>query len=141
MKPLNRLERNNAFLGFLLLFLITIAVIMAVIFNSIEVPYRESDQLRKKIFTMQSEKELSDSFNVAMKEAMNELAKFDGKGNAQAINYSVQLRINKMKKLIEDIPDADNSIYGSVIQNIGDLNESKTKLKLLEDSKNYTQNQ
>lgn len=143
MQPLNRIERNNSFLGFLLLFLITIAVIIAVIFNSIEVPFKESEQLRRKITDMQTEKELSDSFNVAMKEAINELATFDGKGNspAEAINRKVQLRIIKMQHLVENIPDADNSIYSSVIQNISDLNEAKTKLKHLENSKNFTQNQ
>jgi uncharacterized protein (UPF0333 family) len=56
MQPSNRSERNNAFLGFLLLFLITIAAIIAVMIFSIEVPCRESEQLRKKMFVMQSEK-------------------------------------------------------------------------------------
>lgn len=141
MKPLNKVERYNAFLGFLLLFLITIAVVMTVIFCSMEVPFKESNQLRKKVSEMQTEKELSDSFNVAMRETMNELAKFDGKGNPQAISFSVDARINKMKRLIENIPDADNSIYALVIQNIADLNKVKAKIKSLEDSKNYTQSQ
>lgn len=141
MQPLNKSERNNAFLGFLLLFLITIAAVIAVMIFSIEVPCRESEQLRRKIFVMQSEKELSDSFNVAMREAMIELQKFDGKGNEDRINYSVQSRINKMKRLIENVPDVDNSIYALVIQNISDLNDAKTTNKKLEESRNFSQNQ
>jgi hypothetical protein len=72
-----------------------------------------------------------------MKEAMIELQKFDGKGgDAEAINFMVQRKINKMQRLTENIPDVDNSIYGLVIQNISDLNDARTEVKNLERSKN-----
>lgn len=145
MKPLNRAERNNAFLSFLLLFLITISIIIAVIFFSVEVPVRQTEQLKSQMLQMQSEKELSDSFTDAMKEAVDELNKFEVKNEkkipAAAIQQSVEFKINKMNHLIGDMPKGDTSIYALVVQSLRDLNEAKTRLRKLEDEKSYAQHQ
>ncbi len=140
MQPLNRAERNSAFLGFLLLFLITIAVIVAALVFSIQVPCRESEQLRGKIFIMQKEKELSDSFNVAMKKAMVELNTFDIKKEPKepvgVIKQRVQYQIDEMNKWIKHIPSGNTSIYPLVVQNVAELNDAKAKIRNLEDEKN-----
>src|SRR3954452_15026742 len=92
MKPLNRAERNNAFLGFLLLFLITIGIVITVVLFSIKVPFSENERLRSQVLIMQHEEDLSDSFRVAMDETMNELKKFDLKDmSADYRHRSVQL--------------------------------------------------
>lgn len=145
MKPLNREERSNAFLSFLLLFLITIGIIIAVIFFSIEVPFRHNEQLQSRMSIMQSEKELSDSFTVAMKEAVDELNKFDvqdeKKTPAAAIHQLVEFKIKKMYNLIGDVPKGDTSIYALVVQSLRDLNEAKTRIRRQEEEKGYAQHQ
>lgn len=142
MKSLNRAERNSAFLGFLLLFFITIGLVVVAFFFSMEVPFKENEQLRKKIAVLETEKELADSFNVAMNIAMNELTNFDLKKEpAEATKVSVQMKISRMSELIKDIPNSENSIYTSVIRNLIELNDAKTKLRNLEDGKNYAQQQ
>jgi hypothetical protein len=143
MKPLNRAERNNAFLGFLLFFLLTIGVIITVIFFSIEVPIKETEQLRNDVSTLESEKQLSNAFADAMKEAVDELNKFDVKDEKReltdAINQNVEFKIKKMNQLISDMPKNDTSVYALVIQSLRDLNEAKTKLRKFEDDKRYAQ--
>ena len=144
MKPLNREERSNAFLSFLLLFLITIGIIIGVIFFSIEVPLRQTEQLQRQMSVMKSEKELSDSFTVVMKEAMNELNKFEVQDEkkipAAAISEKVELKIKKMNNLIGEVPNGDTSIYALVVQSLRDLNQAKTRIKTQED-KDYAQHQ
>jgi hypothetical protein len=143
MKPLNRAERNNAFLGFLLFFLLTIGVIITVIFFSIEVPIKETEQLRNDVSTLESEKQLSNAFADAMKEAVDELNKFDVNDEKReltdAINQNVEFKIKKMNQLISDMPKNDTSVYALVIQSLRDLNEAKTKLRKFEDDKRYAQ--
>ena len=126
MKPLNRSERNHTFLRFLLLFLVTVALIVTVVLLSVEVPVRESEQLRSKMFDMKKEKDLSDSFSVVMRQAVDELKKFDPeKGDASATSYQVQKRIDRMYEILKEIPNGENSIYDLMIQNISDLNKAK----------------
>lgn len=145
MKPLNQVERNNAFLGFLLFFFVTIGVIITVIFFSIEVPIRENEQLRSRMLTLQSEKAFADSFAVAMKDAVNELKKFDVKEEkqepAEATQRRVQLKINKMQKLVEGLPEAENSIYTLMVESLANLNNAKTYLKSQEEKREYARNQ
>src|SRR3954453_16532801 len=105
MKPLNRAERNNAFLGFLLLFFITIGIVITVVLFSIKVPFIENDQLRRSMLKMQHEKNLSDSFKVAMDVALNELTKFDLKKEPAIVTKGrVEKRIESMRRLIKNMP-------------------------------------
>ncbi len=79
---------------------------------------------------MQQEKQLSDSFSVAMQAAMYELENFDlKKGPASA--YRVENKIDKMRRLLKDLPDT-NSIYASIVKNLEQLNEAKKKIGSLE---------
>src|SRR4051812_35898593 len=103
MKPLNRAERNNAFFGFVLLFSITLGIVIIVSFLSIKVPFRENEQLRRKMLVLESEKNLSDSFRVAMNVTLNELAKFDLKTEpALVTKETVDMKIDKMKRIIKN---------------------------------------
>jgi hypothetical protein len=145
MQPLNRAERNHTFLVFVLFFSITIALIACAFFFSSQVSSKETEQLRTKVIALQNEKELSDSFSVAMKEAMSELSKFDIKSEANeprqptiAIKRSAQFRIDKMSGFIKNTPDWDNSIYALVVQNLNDLNKAKAEIRRLEEERGIT---
>lgn len=140
MKPLNSAERSNAFWRFLLFFLITIALVIVVIFFSIDVPYQESKRLRERLVNLQNEKDVSDSFSVVMNEAVAEINNFDTKSQpTQATFRKVQEKIIIMNSLLRNFPNGNNSVYGlsikSVyelsIQNLDDLNKAKLKLSSL----------
>ena len=142
MIPLNRAERNNAFLGFLLLFLITIGIVIMVFFFSIEVPFTENNRLRSRVAVMQREQNLSDTFRVIMDVVQNELA-FDLKKdnvelthrNVELTHSSVQLKLLKMGEIIKKMSDEksteEKSIYEMVIQNLADLNDAKLEISNL----------
>jgi hypothetical protein len=46
-----------------------------------------------------------------------------------------------MNRLIKDIPNVDNTIYGNTVQNLSELTVAKRKLKEQEDERNLAQNQ
>ena len=129
MQPLNQAERNSAFLSFLFLFLVTIVLIVTVIFFSIEVPYKESRSLRQQMFDLQKQKDVTDSFNVIMREAVAELSNFEAKKESPAATYQrVQVKIELMNGLLKDIPNSINTVYGLSVQNLDDLNKAKSRL-------------
>ncbi|GAA4737537.1 type VI secretion system TssO [Flavisolibacter ginsenosidimutans] len=129
MKPLNSAERTNAFLRFLLLFLITVALIVTVIFFSIEVPRKENDQLRQKVLAMQKEKETSESFDAAVVAVSNELKEFDASKEPPAAKYyKIKVGIDKMSDLLKGFSNADNLANSFIVQSLADLNDAKLKL-------------
>jgi len=90
---------------------------------------------------MQNEKNLSDSFRVAMNVTLNELTKFDLKKEPAIVTKrNVQMKIERMSRLIKNMPDVNSnderSIYDLVIQNLADLNDAKTRIRNLEDQEN-----
>jgi hypothetical protein len=129
MKPLNSAERTNAFLRFLLLFIITVALIITVAYFSIQVPFKENERLRQDIGRIKSERQLAESFNVAVKEVAEELNKFDGVKEPPAVTHAkIKLELDKMSGLLNNFPDAGNSVNAFIVQSLGDLNEAKLKL-------------
>jgi hypothetical protein len=105
------------------------------------VPFRENEQLRRRMIMMQKEKRLSDSFKVAMDVALNELTQFDLKEKSVGlIQRSVQLKIDKMSRIVRNMPDDkvndDKSMYDLVIQNVSDLGEAKLRIRNLEAQRN-----
>lgn len=129
MKPLNQAERTNAFLRFLLLFIITVALILTVVFFSVKVPFKENEQLRQDMARIKSERQLSESFNTAVKEIADELNKFDASKDPPAAKYAkIKLGIDKMSGLLKNMPNADYSVNMFIVQILGDLNEAKLKL-------------
>ena len=140
MKPLNRAERNNTFLAFLFLFLITIGIVITVVFFSLKVQFDENDRLRSRMLIMQNKMNLSDSFRVAMNIAMNELTRYETKDPAIVTKLRVEGKIEEMKRIIKVMPEGksnkEQSIYDLFIQNIADLNVAKARIKNLEEEKN-----
>ena len=126
MKPLNQVERTRAFLRFLLLFLITALLIVAVVMFSVEVPLRENEQLRKKLATQQIENAVSHSFDERMKEAVEEMRNFGANIEPPRATYeSVKGKIDEMGFLLRDIPPGRKDINKLIITNLEELNKAK----------------
>ena len=129
MKPSNQVERNKAFYRFVLLFGVTVVLIVAVVFLSIQVPSEENRQLRKSMTALQKEKQVVDSLQLVMFEAESELKRYADKNEVvEATNQRIQKKIAKMNALLKYIPDGENSLYGSMIRNLSQLSEAKSSL-------------
>lgn len=130
MKPLNRVERTNAFLRFLLLFLITVALIIAVVFFSIQVPWKENDGLRQRMARMQKEADASEAFNTTVRETVDELNKFETKKDQPALvtRQQVNVFIEKLNRQLKTLPDGENSVNALVVQSLNALNQAKYSL-------------
>jgi biopolymer transport protein ExbB/TolQ len=142
MQPLNRAERSSAFTSFLILFSATVAIIAAVIFFSIKVPFVQNDQLRSRMQTIRDEQAFTVAFADVMKQVMEELARYDLKNETPlATKQRVRFKLDQLSRMIRDVPDQDNSIYALIVRNLSDLNEAKAQVRELEDEKSFMQRQ
>ena len=140
MESLNNAERRGAFLGFLFLFLLTLALVVTVVFSSVQVPFTQNEQLRQRLSVMQEAQDFSDSFSVAMKEALDEMNKFSLKEKpALVISQGVSYKINKIDRLIKNNSLGDSSLYRLIVESLYDLNDTKLQLSQQE-SRSLSQN-
>lgn len=121
--------------------LLTMMIVIAVAYFSMQVERTDYELLRQRVLVLQNEKNLSDSFRVAMNDVVNELTKFDDKKEPVIVTKQrVQLKIAKMNDIIKDLPEQqsanEKTFYDLIIQSVADLNDSKTKIRNLEDQKN-----
>lgn len=130
MKPLNRIERTHAFLRFLLLFLITVGVIVAVVFFSIEVPWKENDQLRQRMTRIKEEADAAEAFNTTVRETVDELNKFETRQDQPPlfIRQQVNVFIEKLNRQLKGLPNGENSVNALIVQSLNALNQAKYRL-------------
>ena len=130
MKSLNSAERTNAFLRFLLLFLITVALIVTVVFCSVKLPWEENNQLRDRMKALQKEKNSSEEFSKDMQEAQLALKSYSNKEELSvATQARVQRKIDQLRDRARKLSAGDNSLYELVVENLSELNDAKKKLK------------
>ncbi|OLY94428.1 hypothetical protein SAMN05444008_10129 [Cnuella takakiae] len=140
MKPLNRAERNSAFMNFLLVFLLTVATIMAVVFFSIRVPSKQNEKLRERIAFMEAENAFAEKFGLAMQGTLEALAGYDsGNEPCYVTRRRVDRKLADLNRLANENPDPDNQLYDLVYQQFSNLNEAKAKAKDLETERGYLQ--
>src|SRR5438067_10648036 len=102
MKPINRAERKKAFWNFLLFFLITVAVIVAAVLFSVQVPFKENDRLRKEADVAYNEKVFLQGFEIRMQETMNLLDSVNLSDRAFWFNNRIDHNIKEMTGLLND---------------------------------------
>lgn len=128
MKPLNQAERRNAFLTFLLFFIITIAVIVVLIFFSVQVPFKENEHWRNEMAQVENERLFLESFNVKMENAMQLLDSMSTTQNDPIADSRINSKLNEMAAMLNDSISVKN-LYNNVVQNLQDMQRAKQNLR------------
>lgn len=130
MEPINRADRKKTFRNFLLLFILSIAIITTTIFFSIQVPFKQNDQLLTEMRIGAKDQEFSESF-------MNEMSGIAGM--LDTINTKAQKpdlldgQITENIKKLNVKVDADSAyhknMYRSMVFVLSDLQTAKKQLR------------
>lgn len=128
MKPANKEERSKAFLNFMLFFIITIAIIITTVFFSVQVPFKQNDQLLKQMNAFENERMILDSFSSKMQETMSLLNNANSASENDFITESaIKNNLTEMLKMISD-SISEKSLYTNVITNLSELLTSRKQL-------------
>lgn len=136
LQVLNARERNEAFLQFLLFFLLTTALIVGAVYFNFAVPQTEKKQLREEVFDFRSENFDQQKFVTEMEGSRRLLESYDSlsKIGKSTVRVEEQLRqsLVDLKKLSKG---EDSSAYGklnnTVIYAFAELKETKGRLNQL----------
>lgn len=130
MQPLNRENRRKAFVTFLLLFLLTTGIIVALVFFSIQVPFKQNELLSRQMAEAQKEKEFSQNFFISMSEVNGMLDTINTKSTRpDLLDGDITEGIKKLNVKANSDSTTNKNIYSNVVQILADLQSSKKQLR------------
>jgi hypothetical protein len=131
---LNSKERNEAFLKFLVFFLVTLILVVLAIYFNFRLPIRENKMLQDEIETQRQQDMLQSKFVAKMQEAVILLDSL-GKGGPNADQVNLQLS-GKLAEL-NGLQLKDNNLYGkmdkAIVEKFSDLQLWKKNLLNLQE--------
>jgi hypothetical protein len=127
---LNSQERNQAFLKFLLFFLITVVLVIAAIFFNFRLPVRENKMLQSEVDVQRTQDVNQQKFVGSMQDAVLLLDSLDKKG----VNFEqINLQLNSKMQELAVLQQKDNTIYGKmdkmIIDKLTELQQAKRSLQ------------
>jgi uncharacterized coiled-coil DUF342 family protein len=130
MEPINNTERRKAFTSFFTLFLTTIALVVALVFFSVQVPFKDNAKLRKAIAKLDKEKIQADQFSSKLQESIDLL---DGVNqsdiNVLQVSSDLQIRLNELSAIGDNDSTMFKTLYNNVRTCMFKLQDATVKLK------------
>lgn len=131
MKPLNAAERSQAFRNFLIFFIITVGVIIAAVFFSIQVPFKENDQLRAAASTAEKQRVSTELFADKMETTIKLLDSVNLAGvQSELIDGDIDENLKSMKAMVRsDSSFQEKTLFNYIVDNFYDLKNAKKQLR------------
>ncbi len=130
MEPLNKEARRKEFTNFLILFLVTITLVVALVFFSVQVPFRDNEKLRKEVVKFEKEKMQAERFSTSLKNAMDLMEKVNVSGdNSGMLDAEITKKVNEMYTLGGADSTVLKSLYGDVVTVMFQLQAANSRLR------------
>lgn len=130
MEPLNQPQRRKAFINFLLFFTITAALIIAAVLFSVQVPFKQNEQLREQMNVVEKERDFTEVFLNKMNSANNLLDSLDKKEvNVDLVDGKLKEKLADMDAMIEKDSLSAKDLYQNVVANLSELHAAKKELR------------
>lgn len=130
MQPVNQAERNRAFVNFLLFFIATIALILAAVFFSVQVPFKQNEKLNDVVASFEKEKTLSEDFANKLNETLGYFESVNKPNmNAEMVNNQITQNLSAMTTMINSDSTMFKGLYQNIITSLFDLQGTKKALR------------
>jgi hypothetical protein len=131
MEPKNKTERKKTFYSFLLLFLLSTAIIVLLAFSSTRVPVKVNSLLQKQVEVSDHEREFSINFLSQMTNVVTLLDTINAttSNNAEVIDERISAGIGKLSGVVEMDSVQNKELFRFVVQNLSDLQRAKRQLR------------
>ena len=131
MEPKNKTERKKTFYSFLLLFLLSTAIIVLLAFSSTRVPVKVNSLLQKQVEASDHEREFSINFLSQMTTIVSLLDTVNAtsSNNADLIDGQISIGVQKLSILTDMDSVQNKELYRIVLQNLSDLQHAKKQLR------------
>ena len=136
MEVLNNRQRNNAYLFFVLFFLITVAILITAVFFNAYFPFKENSLLKAENARMKKEMEIQNKFSFQLEKVK---AAVDSIGMPKQNDFfNEKLALSTLADMYKQLPKdtlKNKNMYNNTIMTYKDLIDAKKQVKQL--SGNY----
>ena len=136
MEVLNKRQRNNAYLVFVLFFLITVAILITAVFFNAYFPFKENSLLKAENARMKKEMEIQNKFSFQLEKVK---AAVDSIGMPKQNDFfNEKLALSTLADMYKQLPKdtlKNKNMYNNTIMTYKDLIDAKKQVKQL--SGNY----
>ena len=136
MEVLNKRQRNNAYLFFVLFFLITVAILITAVFFNAYFPFKENSLLKAENARMKKEMEIQNKFSFQLEKVK---AAVDSIGMPKQNDFfNEKLALSTLADMYKQLPKdtlKNKNMYNNTIMTYKDLIDAKKQVKQL--SGNY----
>jgi prophage DNA circulation protein len=126
MKPLNHAERTNAFLKFLLFFVITVVFIIIAVFFGTRIPLEENKKLKQQITAYEKQQLFAAKFSASMS---NVQPLFDTLGKSvdqtEAVYNDITNKLRDLQTQKDTVATGNDNIYAKTMRALYDLQAAK----------------
>jgi hypothetical protein len=130
MKPVNQAERRRAFTNFLLFFLATIALIIAAVFFSVQVPFKQNNKLQVQVSAIENEKSLAERFANKLNETMGYFESVNKPDmQSEMLNDKITQNLSAMTSMISVDSTMFKGLYQNVITTLYEYQGAKKDLR------------
>jgi hypothetical protein len=131
---LNSKERNEAFLKFLLFFLVTVILIVLAVFFNYRLPRSENKVLQEEVNIERQQEAVQSKFVTKMTEAITLLDSMDkGTVNVEQINSQLSGKLTEMELLRQkDDPSPYGRMHNAILDKLFQLKQSKGLVRELQ---------
>lgn len=130
MQPVNQAERRKAFTSFLLFFIATVALILAAVFFSVQVPFRQNNKLQEQVAAIESERTLAERFGNKLNETLGYFESVNKPGiQSEMVNEKINQNLSAMTSMISVDSTMFKGLYQNVITSLYDFQGAKKDLR------------
>jgi len=130
MMPLNKAERRKAFVSFLILFIITVGLIVGLVFFSVQVPFKENDQLLREKGIMERERAFEDKFINGVAGITSMLDTINTKAaKPDFLDAEISKNITELNSSVDAEAARNKIFYKTTLLSLDELRRSKKQLR------------
>jgi Type VI secretion system, TssO len=129
MKSVNQAERRKAFSNFLLMFIITIALVVTAVFFGTRVPFAENEKMKEQINAYQNDRLFAEKFSAKISDIQALLDTLGGPNTqTEFINNQVNSLLADLQAMKDKTITGNDNIYAKTLHALYNLQTAKYSL-------------
>lgn len=120
-------------MNFLLFFIITVVVVVTVVFFSIQVPFKQNDQLTREIAKVENERTFLTKFKTKIEETVSMIDSASRIANPILVDDKINANLTELLTMLRDDSIPVKNLYESMVTNLSDLQGAKIMLRKASD--------
>jgi hypothetical protein len=130
MQPQNTAERKKAFSRFLILYIITTAIIIGAVYFGIQVPFQQNKKLQEQLAGIEKERDFGRAFFTQLSDAKALLDSVNRPGvQSELVDGQIDSKLQQLTAMIEKDSVSEKRLYQEIIKTYFEIKDDKKRIR------------